>query len=193
MQIISMASVKFIRNQKGANYCQGSFPFPFLISSFKRLHAISLYKQAFEEEKGHWRHFNKIPYDPLNFVVYLFEWTSSIGSKVVFYLPHVRRQLTITVPDPIKDVASFKNYFFLTCKIVYFTIICLYLLFGKAQKFNKTNLSLVIFWLQLLLKSVLYWRGYGNIFCRLHLRRMFQEKVYLIGQNYLWLNVCFSG
>ena len=66
-----------------------------------------------------------------------------------------------TVPTPIKDAASIQKIFFQLCTMVHFLKISFIFVIHNCTKFNKMHLFLTFFKVQLLFKSVLYWRGYG--------------------------------
>ena len=80
----------------------------------------------------------------------------------IYYLILPNLSLTNTVPVPIKCVASIQKLVFYSNTMVYFCQILFIFTISDCTRFNKTYLFLIIFWTQLLFKSVHYWHGYGN-------------------------------
>ena len=77
-------------------------------------------------------------------------------------MKNLNNTLQYTVPVPIKDGASIQKILLPPCTMVHFLKILSAFVLKNCTKFNKTNLFLAFFKVQLLFKGGLYWRRFGS-------------------------------
>ena len=122
----------------------------------------------FRIQTGWWKYFFLLPwayysspYQLAGFLCLFQIWSKyNFADSVINFVPKYK----FTVPALIKDAASIQKLFFQSSTMVQFCQISSIFSIFDCTNFNKTHLLLVNFWVRLLFKSVLYWRGYG-IFC----------------------------